>query len=195
MQSTSIDFNRIIAGIIRAAKLDKTFFAEVEKDPSYTQDSLVIVVAVSVLSALGALLGSLFGGHAGAAIGTFIWSAVWGVGAFYLWVFLVQWIGIKFFKGQGDFGEVQRCLGYAYGPRLLGIFAVIPFLGGLAAFVGSVWSAVAGFFAIQEALDQDTTNALLTIVVSWVVVLVVGLIFGAILAGIGVLGAAIGGAF
>ena len=146
-----------------------------------------------MIGALGAFVGGLFGGHVGLAIGTFIWTAVWGVASFYLWVFIVQWIGVRLFKGQGDFGEVQRCLGFAYAPRVLGIFAIIPCVGWLAALAGSIWSAVAGYFAIQEALDQDTTNALLTIIISWVVVFVVGLALGAILAAIGIVGAAAGG--
>ena len=191
----NIDINRIISGVIRAARFDKTFFAEVEKDTSYSQDALVVVVVVSVVGALGSFIASLFGGSLLHAIGGFIWSAVWGVAGFFLWTFLVQWIGTQFFKGQGDFGEVQRCLGFAYGPRILGILAIIPCVGWLAALAGAIWSAVAGYFAIQEALDQDNTNAILTVVVSWVIVVVVGLILGAILAAIGILGAAARGAF
>ena len=34
--SSPIDFNRIVNGVIRAARLDRTFFKEIEKDTSYT---------------------------------------------------------------------------------------------------------------------------------------------------------------
>lgn len=190
-QSAPLDFNRIINGVIRAAKLDRAFFNEVESDTSYTQDSLVVVIAVSLISAVGAFFSSLFLHRALlAVIGSFLWAAIWGVVGFYLWVYLVTWVGTRFFKGQGDAGEVQRCLGFAYGPQLLGILQVIPCLGALASFIGWIWSMVAGFVAIQEALDQDTTNALLTVVISAIIVIVIGVVIGSILG----VGAAIGGA-
>lgn len=194
-QSSPLDFNRIVNGVIRAAQLDKTFFKQVEKDTSYTQDALVVVVVVSLISALGSFLGGLFAGHILQAIGSFIWTAVWGVAAFYLWCFLVSWIGTSFFKGQGDFGEVQRCLGFAYGPQVLGILAVIPCLGWLAGLIGWIWSMVVGFVAVREALDQDNTNAVLTIVISGVIVIILTAIIGGILAGVGLAGAAVSGAF
>ncbi|HEX9115348.1 MAG TPA: Yip1 family protein [Anaerolineae bacterium] len=193
-QAAPMDFNRIVNGVIRAARLDRTFFKEIEGDTSYTQDALVVVIAVSLISAIGAFLGGLLLHHGFlAVILSFIWTAVWGVIGFYLWVYLVTWVGTKFFKGQGDAGEVQRCLGFAYGPQLLGILQVIPCLGALASLIGWVWSMVAGFFAIQEALDQDTTNALLTVVISAVIVFVIGSLIGGILVGGAVLGGALTG--
>jgi hypothetical protein len=195
-ENSFMDFNRILDGVIRAARFDLAFFNMVEKDTSYDQDALIVVIFASIASAIGAFLGSLvLGNGLLAAIGGLIWSVVWGIGAFYLLVFLVQWVGTQMFKGQGDFGEVRRCLGFAYGPRLLGIFAFIPCVGWLAGLAGTIWSAVAGFFALREALDQDNTNAILTIIVSWVIVIIIGAIFGFILAALGILSGAISGAF
>src|SRR5450756_487034 len=86
--------NRIIDGVIRAIKLDKTFYAEVEHDVSYQQDALTIVIVVSIIGAIGAFLGVLIGrGSFLGAIGTLIWQAVWGVAAFYLLTYLIQWVG------------------------------------------------------------------------------------------------------
>jgi hypothetical protein len=50
---------------------------------------------------------------------------------------------------------------------------------------------VTSYVAIKEALDQDDTNAVLTIVVSFVAVIVVGAIISAILALIGIAGSVI----
>ena len=90
-------------------------------------------------------------------------------------------VGTSFFKGQGDRGEVQRCLGFAYGPQILGILAVIPCLGTLAAFIGWIWAMVVGFVAVQEALNQDSTNAALTVIISGVIVLVIGTVIAGII--------------
>jgi hypothetical protein len=192
---SSIDFGRIVNGVIRVAKLDRTFYREIENDPSYTMDAWVVVIVVSLIGALGAFIGGIIGGSILRALGTLVWTAVWGVVGFYIWVFLTHWIGTSFFKGQGTTQQLQRCLGFAYGPQILGVLAFIPCLGWIAALAGWILSIVAGYFAVQEALDQDSTNALLTIIISAVIVFVVGAVIAGILAAIGLAGAAVGGAF
>jgi hypothetical protein len=111
-----IDFARIVDGVIRAAKLDKAFYQLVAHDTTYSQDALVVVIVSSLVGALGGLLGSLFTGHIILAITTFVFGSVIAVGSYYLWVFVAQFVGTQFFKGTGDFGAVQRTLGFAY-PR------------------------------------------------------------------------------
>jgi hypothetical protein len=194
-----VDFNRIINGMIRAARLDKAFYEEVEHDTSYSQDALVVVILATVAGAFGSFLSALFNGHPGAAIWNLISGTVTGLISYYVWVFLIQFIGTRFFKGTGDFGEVQRALGFAWAPRVLNIVSFIPFLGGLIGFIAWIWSIATGFVATRQALDQDDTNAALTVIVAAVVALLIGLliaaIFAAIAAAIGIVGAAVGGAF
>ncbi len=193
--SSSIDFNRIVAGVMRVIRLDRSFYREIENDPSYTIDAWAVVIIVSLIGAFGSFLCGLFGGSILAAIGGFIWTAVWGAVGFYVWVFLTHWVGTQFFKGQGTQQQVLRCLGFAYGPQILRVFGFIPCVGWLAALAGWVLSVIAGFFAVQEAMDLDTTNALLTVIISAVIVFVIGAIIGLVLATIGLAGAAVGGAF
>jgi hypothetical protein len=38
-----VDFNRILAGILHAAKLDENFYEEAEADTSYGKDALRVV--------------------------------------------------------------------------------------------------------------------------------------------------------
>ena len=190
-----MDFNRILNGMIRAARLDKDFYEEVEHDTSYTQDALIVVVLVSLLGALGSFLGLLFTGHLGAAIGAFIYRAVIVVAGYYLWVFVAQYIGTRFFKGTGDFGEVQRAFGFAYAPQALNLLAAIPCVGWLISIVAWIWSIATGFIAIRQSLDQDDTNAALTVIISGVVVFLITLLIGIILGGLGFAGAALTGAF
>jgi len=190
-----MDFNRILNGMIRAARLDKDFYEEVEHDTSYTQDALIVVVLVSLLGALGSFLGLLFTGHLGAAIGAFIYRAVIAVAGYYLWVFVAQYIGTRFFKGTGDFGEVQRAFGFAYAPQALNLLAAIPCVGWLISIVAWIWSIATGFIAIRQSLDQDDTNAALTVIISGVAVFLITLLIGIILIAVGFAGAALTGAF
>jgi hypothetical protein len=186
-----MDFNRIINGMMRAMRLDKSFFEEIEHDPSYNQDALAVVIIVSLISGVGSFLGALIGSRGiGAAILALIVGVLMAVIGYYVWVFVAHWVGTSFFKGSGDRGEVQRALGFSYAPQVLAILGFIPCVGWLVAFAAWIWSIVCGFVAIRQSLDQDNTNAALTMIVSFIVVLIVtsvlGLIFGAL--GLGVAG-------
>jgi hypothetical protein len=196
-----MDFNRIINGMMRAMRLDKTFFEEVEHDPSYNQDALIVVILVSLVGAVGGFLGRLI---AGAGFVSAVFNLIIGLAlaivSYFLWVYVAHYIGTRFFKGQGDRGEVQRAFGFAYSPQILNILAFIPCLGGFIGLIAWFWSVVAGFIAIRQSLDQDDTNALLTVIVSAIVVIVItvvisvilGLIFGGMYAGYSALTGAFG---
>lgn len=190
-----MDFNRILNGMLRAAKLDKAFYEEVEHDTSYNQDALAVVVLAALAGGIGSFLGSLFmGSNILTAIGSLIFGVVVAIAAYYVWVFVAQYVGTRFFKGQGDFGEVQRTFGFAYAPQVLNVLSFIPCVGWVLPLVTWLWSLATGFVAIRQSLDQDDTNAALTMVVSFVVVLVFSLILGLIGGALGLAGAALTGA-
>lgn len=192
-----MDFNRILDGMIRAAKLEVPFYAKVEQDPSYDQDALGVVVLASVAGAIGGFLGALFTGHALGAVITLIWTAIIGVLTYFVWAYLIYFVGTSLFKGTATFGEVRRTMGFAYAPRVLQILSFIPVLGSLIGFVVWLWMIATTFIATRQALNLDNTNAALTVIIAavivFVVTLILGLIFGAIALALGFAGAAIGG--
>ena len=190
-----MDFNRIFNGMIRAMRLDTAFFEEVENDTSYNQDALWVVIIVSIIGSVGSFLGSLIVGRSFiSALGGMIVSLVLAVVGYFLWVFIAHWVGTSLFKGTGDRGEVQRAFGFAYSPQVLNILAFIPCVGGLISLVAWIWSVVAGFIAIRQSMDQDNTNALLTVIVSAVIVFVIIAVLSGIFAAMGFGVAAISGA-
>jgi hypothetical protein len=190
-----MDFNRIINGMLRAIRLDKSFFEEVEHDPTYNQDALGVVILVAVVGSIGSFLGALISG-AGvlAAIGGLIVGLLLAIAGYYLWVFVAHWIGTSFFKGTGDRGEVQRALGFAYAPQVLNVLSFIPCVGGIIALVAWIWSIAAAFVAIRQSLDQDDTNAALTVIISGIAVMIVVFVISGIFAAIGIGAAAVTGA-
>ncbi len=189
-----MDFNRIFSGMIRAARLDKDFYEEVERDTSYDQDALMVVIIAAVAGALGALIGQLIAGRLLAAIGMAIVQAVLGVAGYYLWVFIAHWVGTKWFKGTGDVGEVRRAFGFAYAPQVLNVLSFIPCLNVVIGIVAWVWSIATGFVAIRQSLDQDNTNAALTVIVSAVVVFIIVFVISLLVGGALGIGAAVTGA-
>jgi hypothetical protein len=177
----------MIDRIIRVITMDQTVYAEVEHDDTLTSEALTVVIIASALAALGAAIGS------GAFIGTLLWQFISGVViSWAFWAFLTQVIGTTIFQGEAELGEMLRVIGYASAPRALGLLGFIPIIGWLFSLAGALLSLVAGFFAVREGLDLDTTKTIATVVIGWIVSFVITLIIGGIL-GIG--GAIAGGLF
>jgi hypothetical protein len=182
-----MDFNAMLNRVIRAVKLETAFYNEAEADTSLNQEALMVVVIVSVLSAIGSFLGNLIAGSFGMAFFNLIWVAVWGVVGYYLWAYITHFVGTKLFDGTADVGELLRTLGYASAPNALGVLAFIPCVGGLAALAGAIWALACGVVAVREALDFDTTKAILTVIIGWVIVLAINMVVGMVL-GVGGVG-------
>lgn len=183
-----MDFNAMINRVIRAAMLDVDLYEEVEADTSLTQEALMVVILVSIAGGIGGFLGGIVGGSIGAALVGLILTVVMGILGYYIWAYITYFVGTNLFEGTADVGELLRTLGYASGPRVLGILGFIPCLGPLVGLVGAVWALVAGVIAVRQALDFDTTKAVITVIIGWVIVFIITLVIGAVL-GIGALGA------
>jgi hypothetical protein len=187
--------------VIRAAMLDGELYKEVEADASLTQEALIVVILVSVVSSIGGLIVGIIGGKIGAALIGAVVAIVLGVVNYYIWSYVTYFVGTRMFDGVADPGELLRVLGYASGPRLLGILSFIPCLGGLASLIGALWALVTGFIAVREALDLDTTKTVFTVVIGWVIVFVISMVISMVLGtvlgigavGLGAIGSILGG--
>ena len=159
----------MIARIIRVFKLDASVFREIAEDKGAMMQAAIIVVVVSLISALGAGVGAAIS-DTGNPIGAFFLTWIAGVLlSWILWAVLTYAIGVFLFKGKTDIPEMMRVLGYANAPALLGIFAIIPCLGWIAALAGAILSLIAGFIAVREAMEFDTVKAIITVVIAWIV--------------------------
>lgn len=161
--------------IVRAIRLDWTVFREIAEDKSALKEAAIIVVVVSFLSAIGG----------GIASGNFILSFLvnWIVAILVGWIgwaVLTYFVGSLLFKGKSDISEMMRVLGYASAPRLLGLFRFIPCVGWVIFLAGWALSLIAGFIAVREAMEFDTVDAIVTILISWGIALVISLIIGLI---------------
>jgi len=184
-----MDFAKMINRVVRAAMLDVNLYEEVEADTSLTQEALMVVILVSIAGGIGSFLAGIFSGSIGSALLGLILSVVLGVISYYIWAYVTYFVGTELFEGTADVGELLRTLGYASGLRVLSILAFIPCLGPLAGLVGAIWALVAGVIAVRQALDFDTTKAILTVIIGWVIVLIVtilvSVVFGVGAAGLG----------
>ena len=183
-----MDFKAMLNRVVRAARLDVSLYSEVEADTSLNREALTVVIIVTILAAVGSFVGSLLlSFEIVPAILGLAWAIIWGIAGYYVWAYLTWFIGTRFFKGTAEPGELLRTLGYAYGPRVLGVFAIIPCIGAIPALIGAIWSLVTGVVAVREALDTTTGNAVITVAIGWAVILVISLVVGGII-GVGAVG-------
>lgn len=173
----------MIDRIMRAIRLDWTVFREIAEDQNAMTEAAIIVAVVTFLSGIGTFIGALIAdsGFGTAFLGFLSTWLISGILlGWILWAVLTYFVGTMLFQGKTDIPEMMRVLGYANAPNLLGVFGFIPCVGWLIAFIGAILSLIAGVIAVREAMEFDTTKAIITVVVSWVIAFVISLIIGAI---------------
>jgi hypothetical protein len=158
-----ITVNSIQERMIRAAKLDAQLYEEVEAD----RDSMGQAMGVVVLAGLAAGIGNFAnGGLIGTIAGTIAALVGW-----YLWAFLIYFIGTRFFpepETEADHGELLRTIGFASAPGLIRVLGIIPGLTGLVFSVAGIWMLVTTVIAVRQALDYTSTwRAIGVCVVGW----------------------------
>jgi hypothetical protein len=148
--------------MLRAAKLDRAVYEEVEQDRTATGQALGVVVLGSVATGIG-----LTAGVQGIVLGL-----VAGVIAWALWAALIYWIGAKMLPEPGtraDWGELARTLGFASSPGLLRVLGIIPVLGELVFILTGIWMLATTVIAVRQALDYESTpRAIGVCVIGWV---------------------------
>lgn len=194
--STSTILDNIVNRMIRAAKLDVNLYEEVEANTGLTSQAIAVVVIAGIAGGIGGALGSLISGH-GSFFGSLILNPITTAIGYLIWAALTYLVGTTLFQGTADYGEMLRALGYSYAPQVLSLVSFVPCVGPILSFAGGIWSLVASVIAIRQALDFDTTKAIITVAIGWVVVVVLFLILSAIGLGgafaIGAITGALGG--
>lgn len=166
----------LVSRAIGAALLDVPTYEAVEADRSATSQAATVVLLVAVAGAIGAS-GEGSGGMAAAVLQAF---AGW-----LIWAGVTNLVGTRLLGGTADWGELLRTLGFAQAPGILGFLGAVPLLGGSVSFVLGFWILVTGIVAIRQALDVSTGAAVLTAVISMIVVIAAAVTIAVVL-GVGV---------
>jgi len=153
----------LVGRAMGAALLNVDTYEAVEADRSATAQAGIVVGIVAIASAIGAS-GSGAGGMVGAIVSAFV--------GWLIWAGVTNLVGTKRFGGTADWGELLRTLGFAQAPGVLLVLGVIPILGFLVNVVVGIWVLIAGIVAIRQALDFGTGKAILTAVVSLILVVI-----------------------
>lgn len=174
---TSTFINRMI----RASKLDKSLYEEVEAD----KESLGQAMAVVALSALAAGIGNIGrAGLSGILIGMIAALLGW-----YIWAYITYFIGTKLLpepQTKADHGELLRTIGFSAAPGIIRILGVLSILSGITFIAASIWMLVAMVVAVKQALDyQSIWRAIGVCLIGWVIQIVILMALFAILGATG----------
>jgi hypothetical protein len=159
--------------MVRAAKLDPTLYAEVEKDPEGLKDAMGVVVISSLAAGIGSVS---FGGPIGLVFG-----AVAALVGWFIWSVLSHLIGTQILaepQTRATLTDVMKVTGFAAAPGVIQIFGFIPLLGGLVNLVANLWMLAAFVVAIRTVLDYTSTGRALGVcVIGWLVKVAVFMMF------------------
>lgn len=161
-----MDLSAMIQRVVRAVTFDLKFYNEAENDTRLNREALLVVIIASLLSGIGAIWGGF---------GAVLLGILSGVIGYYALAYIAFLIGTNFFQGQATIDKLLRPLGYAMAPTALGILGIIPWCTWPIILVGGLWSLACAFVAIREALELDTTKAVITAVAG---MLVWGILWG-----------------
>jgi hypothetical protein len=168
--------------MIRAAKLDRRLYEEVEADTGATGQAMLVVVLSSVAAGIGS---ASVGGLKGLLFGTLSALAGW-----YVWAFLTYFIGTRLLpesQTEADLGQLLRTTGFSSSPGLLRILGILPGLTGIVFLGCAVWMLVAMVIAVRQALDyHGTGRAIGVCLIGWLVqVVILGLVMRFLGIGVG----------
>jgi len=182
--------------IIGAFKFRSGVYKEVENDTTFTQTAWLLVVVIAFLENLGQ--------NASSNVGTWLIGAVVGtigaVIAFAVFAFIINWVGRTVFNADVTFNELVRTLGLAYVWHIVGVVGVLTAFSDTltcllapAFFVASIVGFIAWFVATKEALDLEWVQTIVTVILGGIAWLIVLLIFGMVVAALGLSVAVVGG--
>ncbi len=159
--------------VVGALRLQSTTFEEVEHDTTATGQAAAVVALASLSSGIAFIW---YGGLTGVVSNT-----VWALSSWVLFAGLVWIIGTKVIPGrntEADLGQLLRTMGFAQSPGLLAFIGIIPLLGWLVWAAVVLWVIAATVVGVRQALDyENTTRAVIAVVLAFVLALVVTSIF------------------
>ena len=152
--------------IIGAFSFKREVYADVEHDSSFTNTAWGIVAAVALIIQLpGLFSGEGFGSWLLGAILSVIFTLL----GFALGAYVIAWVGKSMFQAEVSFEEMVRALGLAYVWNVVGVFGnFLPLLC-----IAGILGFASWFIAAREALDLETGQTIITVVIGWVVLFLI----------------------
>jgi len=164
----------IVNRMVRAAKLDKNLYEEVEADKTAMGQAITVVI----ISGLAGGIGSFSRG----GISGLIAGAVGGIAGWFVWAYITYFIGARLLaepQTQATHGQLLRTIGFSSSPGILRVFGIIPGLYQASLAIASIWMLITMVIAVRQALDyRSTLRALGVVLIGWLVYLIIFTLIG-----------------
>jgi hypothetical protein len=152
----------VIAGIISGALFPVQMQLQMQQSPELQQALFELGIDPATFLGVGALVAAAAGAVLNPLISLLGWLIFSSLNAF---------VANRFFGGNTDTSQIMRVFGYAY---VFAPIGALPCIG----LVVLVLSLVANTIGVREAADLDTGNAILTVIVSLVIIIAVLFLLG-----------------
>lgn len=151
--------------IIRAAKLEKSLYEEVEADTRAMGQAMGVVILSSVAAGIGSISEGGLGG--------IIWGTVSALIGWFIWAYLTYFIGTKILpvaQTEATPGQLLRTIGFSSSPGMIRVVGLVPGISTLIFFIASGWMLVAMVIAVRQALDfKSTWRAVGVCIIGWII--------------------------
>ncbi|MFC5849907.1 YIP1 family protein [Deinococcus petrolearius] len=158
-------------------------FERFERRGGLPQALLYVVVAALVSAVIAAIFAPFH--REVTVLGQFFGRLVSIPLQFFAFTGLVYFIGRSLFRGTGTYPEVAYSFALFYVPlSIVGtVIGIVPILGWLVSFVVLIAMVYFGYLAVQSSMNlRDTVSSVVTLVLSGLAYLVVGLLIGGMIA-------------
>lgn len=138
--------------LLGALRLDPTTFEDVEHDPRALGQALVVTLASSLASGMGAVGAP----QSAAAVAT---ATLFALAAWLTWSFIIFIVGTRLLpepQTEADLGQLLRTLGFAAAPGLFGVVGLAGPAGPLLQLLVTFWMLAAMLIAVRQALDYTS---------------------------------------
>jgi hypothetical protein len=158
--------------VLRAVRLDPGLYREVAADDRLNGEAALIVLAATLLSAIGTGAGSR---QWGLSFGAELINGL--LIGWLLWAVIANLVG-DFLGGRSQLGEMIRALGYANAPRFVGLLGFLPCVGWVFRLAAWLLTIAAGVIAIRETMEFDTFKAVVTAVIGLAAYIIFNMLIG-----------------
>jgi len=155
--------SKLTERMVRAAKLDPAFYAEVVNDPTTHAHSVWVVGFFAIAAGFGTFSQA---GATAVNICTITTLIAW-----YVWAFTVYYTGTHFFskpENRVDRKAVLRVMAFACAPGILRILGLFPPITMIVLIITTIWMLAAAVIGIKQAFNFSTARAAGICIICWI---------------------------
>ena len=175
----------IVDRMLGFARLDARVIEDVERDTNATSQALIVVVLAAIAGAIGSLGGSVDQTQDQNFLAAMLLGAIAAVAGWVVFSVIAYFVGSTLFatpQTSSTIGQVLRVVGFAQGPKIVGILGFIPLLGWIASLAAWIWFVVVAIVALRQAFEFSTERAVGTAIVALIVQVVVQILIAVLFA-------------